>query len=133
MVFQKIGSKEIRAAGMSGPRHETHFCRHGAVGRFSLHRAAGIVGIPSPLLYAARRCVHMAAQSALVGLSSFFSKLSKWSDRNCSAIFDVNLALGLLHDFFPARMPGIGRGGSIVGIEGSSLRELISDRARNLS
>ena len=48
---------------------------------FALHRASGIVGIPSPLFYAARRGVHVAAQSALVRLAfhvmRIFSKLSK--------------------------------------------------------
>ena len=69
---KRLGEK-IPAAGMPHASHHPHFFRHRCIRCFSLYRSAGIVGLPIPLLDAARRSIHVSAERALVG---FFLVLS---------------------------------------------------------
>ncbi len=75
MPREKIVGVEIGAAGVAHARDEGHVLRHAAIHRFSLHRAAGIVRLPVPILDAVGGHVAVPAQGPSVGVVFFLKRI----------------------------------------------------------
>ena len=108
MSREKWLGEKIPAAGMSHASHHPHFFRHRCVRHFSLHCSARIVGLPTPFFDAARRCIHVPAQRALVGFFLVLSGVCMVA-QHLFRKRDVDLSFVFLQQFIPARPPGVRR------------------------
>src|SRR6202035_4095488 len=96
---------KIFAARVSGASNEAHVRSHLAVGGFALNGAAGIVWVPSPFFYPARRGINVTAQRAFVRLGFLnmrggFLKTINVIGQELLGHSDVDLPFRLLHQFF---------------------------------
>src|SRR5690348_1495707 len=116
MLREKIAGLEVLAARMPGARHQLHLFRHPAVGCLALHGSAGEVWAPVPNFDAASADFTMTAKSTFVGLQLLLVRIVMiGKELLCHG--DVNLAFGLLDQFFPSEVSRVGRGAQVVGIE----------------